>query len=133
MMGTMRSNSRHIRIDFSEKKDYESILNSGVIGLQGQLFDVDEYLPAPKILICSKCNEPGHTKRQCHLTFEKCRRCGGDRQDGEEHKLCTIKCQHCGNNQHCSNDYRCPSLLHFRRQIVSELRKRPNSLPAQVQ
>jgi hypothetical protein len=37
-----------------------------------------------------------------------------------------------GNNEHYSNDYRCPSLLDFRRKIISELRKRPNRLPAQV-
>lgn len=70
MMGAMRSNSRHIKVDFSDKKDYESILNSGIIGIQGQLFDVDEYLPAPKILICQKCNTPGHTKKQCQLSLK---------------------------------------------------------------
>jgi hypothetical protein len=84
----MRVKSRHIRVDFGDRKDYESILNSGIIGIQGQLFDVDEYLPAPKILICTKCNIPGHTKKQCQASIEKCRRCGGD------HKLCQIKCQH---------------------------------------
>lgn len=72
---------------------------------------MDEYLPAPKILICTKCNIPGHTKKQCQASIEKCRRCGGD------HKLCQIKCQHCD----------------FRRRIVSELRQKPNCLPAQVQ
>ncbi|CAF3844676.1 unnamed protein product [Rotaria sp. Silwood1] len=133
MMGTMRSNSRHIRMDFSDINDYESILNSGVISIQGQLYDVDEYLPAPKILICSKCNEPGHIKKQCQLSIEKCRRCGGDRNDGSDHKICLIKCQHCGNKEHCSNDYRCPSLLDFRRQIVAELRRRPDCLPPQAQ
>lgn len=133
MIGTMRSNSRHIRVDFTEKKDYNSILNSGVIGIQGQLFNVDEYLPAPKILICTRCNQPGHVKKQCQLSFEKCRRCGEDRLNGNDHKICPMKCQHCGSKEHCSNDYRCPSLLHFRRQIVSEIRKRPNCLPAQVQ
>ncbi|CAF2473851.1 unnamed protein product [Rotaria sp. Silwood2] len=133
MLGTLRSNNRHVRVDFSDKKDYDSILNSGVIGVQGQLFDVDEYLPAPKILICTKCNEPGHTKKQCRLSFEKCRRCGENRLDNNDHKLCSIKCQHCGSGEHFSNDHRCPSILDFRRQIVSELRKRPNCLPPQVQ
>ncbi|CAF3439981.1 unnamed protein product [Rotaria socialis] len=60
-------------------------------------------------------------------------KCGGDRNDGNDHKICLIKCQHCGNNEHRSNDYQCPSLLDFRRQIVSELRRRPDCLPPQVQ
>ncbi|CAF1480154.1 unnamed protein product [Rotaria sordida] len=38
MLGAMRYNSRHIRVDFCDRKDYESILNSGFIGIQGQLF-----------------------------------------------------------------------------------------------
>ncbi|CAM2709175.1 unnamed protein product [Rotaria socialis] len=75
----------------------------------------------------------GHIKKQCLLSYEKCRRCGGDRNDDNDHKICLIKCQHCGNNKHCSNDYRYPSLLDFRRQIVSELRRRPDCLPPQVQ
>jgi hypothetical protein len=94
MMGAMRSNNRHIRVDFSDKNEYAAILKSGVIGLQGQLFEVDEYLPAPKILICSKCNEPGHIKKQCQLSFEQCRRCDDNRNNGQDHKECQIKCQH---------------------------------------
>lgn len=133
MLGGIRMNNRHVRVDFGDKKDYESILNSGVVGVQGQLFDVDEYLPAPKILICTKCIIPGHTKKQCQSSIERCRRCGGDRQDCGDHKSCQIKCQHCGSTEHCSNDYRCPSLLDFRRRIISELRQKPNCLPAQVQ
>jgi hypothetical protein len=37
--------------------------------MQGQLLDVDEHLPAPKILICTKCNVPGHTKKQCQSSL----------------------------------------------------------------
>ena len=62
MMGTMRSNSRHIRVEFYQKDDYNKIINDDKIGLQGQIFEVEEYLPPPKILICSKCNTPGHLK-----------------------------------------------------------------------
>ena len=63
MMGTMRSNSRHIRVEFYQKDDYNKIVNDGKIGLQRQIFEVEEYLPPPKILICSKCNIPGHQKK----------------------------------------------------------------------
>jgi hypothetical protein len=65
MMGTMRSSSRHIRGEFYRTEDYNKIINDGKIGLQGQIFEVEEYSPPPKILICSKCNTPGHMKRTC--------------------------------------------------------------------
>ncbi|UJR17594.1 hypothetical protein I4U23_004490 [Adineta vaga] len=103
MLGGMRMNNRHIRADFTDKKDYESILNCAVIGIQGQLFDVDEYLPAPKILICTKCNIPGHTKTM--PIFSR--------------KVQTM--------------WRCPSLLDFRRRLIDELRQKPESLPAEIQ
>ncbi|CAF3903586.1 unnamed protein product, partial [Rotaria magnacalcarata] len=44
------------------KKEYTAMLNSGKIFIFGQLYDVDEFLPSPKLLICSKCNQPGHVK-----------------------------------------------------------------------
>jgi hypothetical protein len=68
-MDTIRSNSRRIRVDFCDKKDYQSILNSGCIDFQSQLFDVDKYLPVPKILISSKSNESGYVEKRCQLSL----------------------------------------------------------------
>ncbi len=85
------------------------ILNSGTITLGGMLCDVDEYLPAPKILICTKCNSPGHAKKSCRLTYERCRRCDGNRNVGD-HITCNIMCHHC-DGDHQANDYKCPVLV----------------------
>jgi len=64
--------SGHIKIDIYDKAEYNNILNSGSITLGGILYDIDEYLPVPIILICTKCNSPGHTKDVCRLAYERC-------------------------------------------------------------
>ncbi|CAF4825305.1 unnamed protein product, partial [Rotaria sp. Silwood2] len=104
---------------------------SGVIALGGLLCEIDEYLPAPKILICTKCNCPGHTRKSCRLDYERCRRCGNNRSNGD-HKKCDITCHHCG-GEHQANDYKCPILLQFRRDLIQQLRENPNRLPPHIQ
>ncbi|CAF4978354.1 unnamed protein product [Rotaria sp. Silwood1] len=131
MNGTRRMHSRHIRIDVYDKIEYNNILNSGTITLGGMLCEVDEYLPAPKILLCTKCNVPGHTKKVCRLEYERCRRCGNNRSNGD-HKQCNILCHHCG-GEHQANDYKSPILLEFRRNLIERLRENPNKLPPHIQ
>lgn len=131
MNGTRRLHSRHIRMDIFDMKEYDNILKSGSITLGGMLCEVDEYLPAPKILICTKCNSPGHTKKVCRLAFERCRRCGEDRNVGE-HQSCNIICHHCGDN-HQATDYKCSTLLKFRRELIDQLRQNPDKLPPHIQ
>ncbi|CAF1005339.1 unnamed protein product [Didymodactylos carnosus] len=61
-----------------------------------------------------------------------CRRCGKDRNDDENHRMCEIKCHHCG-EIHTSIDYICPVIQKYRRELVLELQSRPDLLPAQAQ
>ncbi|CAF1507878.1 unnamed protein product, partial [Rotaria sordida] len=131
MNATRRLHSRHIRIDVYDKIEYNNILNGGIITLGGMLCEVDEYLPAPKILLCTKCNIPGHTKKVCRLEYDRCRRCGNDRSNGD-HKQCMILCHHCG-GEHQANNYKCPILLEFRRNLIEKLRENPDKLPPQIQ
>ncbi|CAF1066314.1 unnamed protein product, partial [Didymodactylos carnosus] len=63
MLGTQSYRPRHIRVDLLSKEEYETILNCGKISLSGQLYNVDEFLPSPKLLIWSKCNSPGHMQK----------------------------------------------------------------------
>ncbi|CAF3929400.1 unnamed protein product [Rotaria sp. Silwood2] len=133
IIGTLNTRNRHVRIDFQDETEYNTILNSGKVSIYGQLIDCDEYLPAPKLLICSKCNTPGHTKRVCtYSQVELCRRCGKDRNGKEDHNLCEVKCHHCG-GPHTSTDYSCPFIQKYRRELVLELRNRPDLLPAEAQ
>ncbi|CAF3794175.1 unnamed protein product [Rotaria sordida] len=133
MNGTLNDRTRHVKIELLDKTEYELILNNKKISLMGQMFDVAEFLPAPKILICGRCNKPGHTKRICqNSTFDICRRCGGDRSNAEAHNDCQIKCHHCG-GQHISTDYKCPLMEEFRRELINELKKHPEKLPQHIQ
>ncbi|CAF3749625.1 unnamed protein product [Rotaria sp. Silwood1] len=133
MNGTLNDRTRHVKIELLDKTEYELILINKKISLMGQMFVVDEFLPAPKILTCGKCNKPEHTKRICqNSTFDICRRCGGDRSNAEAHNDCQIKCHHCG-GQHISTDYKCPLMEKFRRELINELKKHPEKLPHHIQ
>lgn len=131
MMGTMRSKSRHIRVEFYQKDDYTKIINDGKIGFQGQIFEVEEYLPPPKILICSKCNYPGHVKKACQSTIDICRRCGQNRNDGNKHDECFLQCHHCG-GEHMATDYKCPTIVRFRQELLIRLKHDRNKLPPNI-
>jgi hypothetical protein len=131
LIGTKTSRTRHIRIDFTDRNDYNTILNNGQIAFFSQLYTVNEFLEAPKLLICSKCNSPGHMKKQCQLNYDRCRRCGGDRKTGQ-HSECGIKCHHCS-GEHLSTDYKCPMLADYRCELVKELKRHPERLPEHVQ
>ncbi|CAF0887045.1 unnamed protein product [Rotaria sordida] len=131
IIGTNNGKTRYVRIDFLNFSEYNQILNSGIISFDGQCFHVHEYLAAPKVLFCSRCNIPGHTKKQCDFTFERCKRCGKNRKEGE-HKECLINCHNCGGS-HVSTDFRC-SLVHgFREQLIQHLQQHPEYLPDSAQ
>ncbi|CAF1679166.1 unnamed protein product [Rotaria magnacalcarata] len=98
----------------------------------GQLYDADEYLPSTRILICNKCNSPGHLKKNCKGTTELCRRCGHDRKDGNDHKNCCIKCHHCG-EEHESTNYKCSKISKFREGLLIKLKENKHLLPAHIQ
>ncbi|CAF3793852.1 unnamed protein product [Rotaria sp. Silwood1] len=131
MMGTMGSNSRHIRVEFWQKDDYFKIINDGKIGLQGQVFEVEEYLPPPKILICSKCNTPDHAEKVCLALNDICRRCGQNRNNGDKHNECSVLCHHCGGN-HMVTDYKCPIIVKFRQQFLIRLKHDQSKLPPNI-
>ncbi|CAF1328687.1 unnamed protein product [Didymodactylos carnosus] len=65
MNGTKNDKTRHVKVEILSECEYNSLLNSGKINLHGHLYDVYEFLPPPKVLMCNRCNKPGHTKKSC--------------------------------------------------------------------
>ncbi|CAF2165686.1 unnamed protein product, partial [Rotaria magnacalcarata] len=96
----------------------------------GSVF-VDLGRSPPKLLICSRCNCPGHIKKECNGPFDRCKRCGVNKAQGD-HSQCLIKCHHC-EGDHIASDYRCPVITKFRGELIDELRKRPDLLPQNIQ
>ncbi|CAF0818307.1 unnamed protein product [Didymodactylos carnosus] len=131
IFGSKNMRNRHVRMDLASKSEYENILNSGKVSIFGQLYDAYEFLSPPKLLICSKCNSPGHTKKNCRCDIEVCRRCGSDRLNGD-HINCIIKSHHC-EDEHLSTNYVCPILTQYRKDLVAELKRRPDLIPEDVQ
>jgi hypothetical protein len=131
MKGSITNKSRHIRLDITSKDEMKKILNGGVFPLGGHLLEVTEFLAPPQVLICSRCNCPGHVRKECKGPFDRCRRCGLNKAQGD-HKECTIKCHHC-EGVHLSTDYRCPVIVKYRGELIDELRRRPELLPIDVQ
>jgi hypothetical protein len=120
-------------VEILDKHEYNKLLNSGKINLGGQLYSVDEYLPSPRILICNRCNLPGHTKKSCRNSdVDLCRRCGKPRTNIQKHKECEIKCLHC-QEEHLATDYKCKVIDKYRRELIEELKKHPERMPPEVQ
>ncbi|CAF2855046.1 unnamed protein product [Rotaria sp. Silwood2] len=131
MKGSMTNKSRHIRLDLTSKEETKKILNSGVFPLNGYLIEVTEFLAPPKLLICSRCNRPGHIRKECNGPFDRCKRCGMNKAQGD-HIQCLIKCHHC-EGEHIATDYRCPVIVKFRGELIDELKRRPELLPQNIQ
>lgn len=70
-------------------------------------------------------------KRECKGPFDRCRRCGLNKAQGEHHER-ALKCHHC-DGDHLSTDYRCPIMVRYRRELIEELKRRPELLPKDVQ
>ncbi|CAF1243722.1 unnamed protein product, partial [Didymodactylos carnosus] len=133
MHGTKSEYTRHVKIEMLNRREYESLLNSGKVNLMGDSYEVNEFLPAPKVLICGRCNRPGYTKKYCQSSaFDTCRRCGGDRTNIQAHKSCIVKCHHCG-GEHEATSYKCPLISDFRRELIKQLKNHPERLPPQIQ
>ena len=130
MRGSKTEKSRHMRIELTSSTEYEKLLTRGELAIDGQLIEVAEFLAPPRLLICSKCNDPGHMRKNCGFEYEACRRCGEDRTKGD-HKECTIKCHRC-QQSHLSTDYRCQYIIDFRRALLQRLKESPNLLPPNI-
>jgi hypothetical protein len=129
--GTNNGKTRYLRMDLLKLDEYKQLLNAGILCYEGQCLHVFEYLAAPRVLFCSMCNLPGHTKRQCNLSFERCKRCGDKRTEGE-HKECSIVCHNCKGN-HVSTDFKCPAVHSYRQDLIQHLRQHPEALPDNIQ
>ncbi|CAF3092777.1 unnamed protein product [Rotaria sp. Silwood2] len=127
LIGTNNGKTRYLRLDLTDTNEYKQLLNSGLICIDGQCLHVFEYLAAPRVLFCSMCNLPGHSRKYCNFTFDRCRRCGEDRKNGD-HKNCTISCHNC-KEEHVSTDFRCQTVQNYRRDLIHYLKQHPERLP----
>ncbi|CAF2981746.1 unnamed protein product [Rotaria sp. Silwood2] len=131
VLGTNNGRTRFIRIDLLNHLEYKQIMNAGIICIDGQCFHVHEFLAAPRVMFCSMCNLPGHIKRHCKFIYERCKRCGGNRKEGE-HKECKITCHNC-QGEHVATDFRCPTVHSYRNDLIQYLRQHPEALPNDTQ
>ena len=131
ILGTNNGRTRFIRMDLLNPLEYKQILCAGVICIDGQCLHVHEYFAAPRVVFCSMCNLPGHTKRNYKLLYERCKRCGGNRKEGE-HQKCKIICHNC-HGDHVATDFRCPTVHSYRKELVQYLRQHPEALPNDIQ
>lgn len=98
--------------------------------IDGNLIEANEFLAPPRLLMCIKCNEPGHIKKNCSLQYDACKRCGQDRSIGD-HKECLISCHRC-HQDHMSTDYKCQYLADYRRSLLNKLKEKSNLLPPNI-
>lgn len=97
------------------------LLNKRKITISYIVYDIEEYLALPNILICSNCMGLGHFKKQCTQIKSTCRTCGEMADDLKLHICSKIeKCIHCGDN-HKSNSLRCQVVKSFRCELTRKL------------
>ncbi|CAF2747665.1 unnamed protein product [Rotaria sp. Silwood2] len=131
MIGSITDKARHVRIEVKSIVEYDQLIQKGAITLDGRLIELQEFLAPPRILICSKCNNPGHIRKNCSLDYDSCRRCGQDRSVGD-HKECSINC-HRRKKDHMATDFKCPFLVEYRRSLIYQLKQKPHLLPPNLQ
>ncbi|CAF1151047.1 unnamed protein product [Adineta steineri] len=129
--GTKTEKYRHVRMEINSTLEYKQLLDKGGITIDSLLIQIKEFLAPPRILICTRCNDPGHIRKNCRFEYEACRRCGEDRSVGE-HKDCTICCHRC-KQQHMATDFKCQYLIDYRRSLLFQLQQNPQLLPPNVQ
>ncbi|CAF3459209.1 unnamed protein product [Rotaria socialis] len=130
MNGSNTGKSRHIRIEIKSAIEYDKLLHQGGLTIDGHIIEVNEFLAPPRLLFCSKCNDPGHVRKHCNLKYEACRRCGEDKSNGN-HNECNICCHRCKQN-HIATDYKCKFLMDYRRALLQRLKQKPYLLPPNV-
>ncbi|CAF3790487.1 unnamed protein product [Rotaria magnacalcarata] len=66
IIGTLNTRNRHLRIDFQDETEYNTILNSGKVSIYGQLIDCDE-----------RCGKDRNDKEDHNLCEIRCHHCDG--------------------------------------------------------
>ncbi|CAF1291804.1 unnamed protein product [Adineta steineri] len=122
MKNMNQTNIKLVKLEFSDHKQRDEILNSGKIFINSISYDVVEYLAPAKVLICSKCMGIGHFRNQCKEEKDTCKKCGMTVDDIVSHTTtCSqLRCKHCNGN-HMSNDTKCPSVKQFRASLTKYL------------
>ncbi|CAM4751975.1 unnamed protein product [Rotaria magnacalcarata] len=114
--------------DSSPNKDVQK-MNSGLT-IDGHIIELNESLAPPRLLFCSKRNDPEHVRKHCNLKYEAYRSCGEDKSTGN-HNGCNICCHRCKTN-HLATDYKCQFLMDYRRALLQRLKQKSYLLPPNV-
>ena len=131
LRGTNNGKTRLLRIDLLNQIEYKQVLNTGVICIESVCLHVYEYLAGPRVMFCSTFNLPGHNKKRCQYPFERCKRCGTDRNIGQ-HRQCEIICHNCKGN-HLPTNFNCLTTRSYRREVIKSIQLHPEILPDHVQ
>ncbi|CAF0754050.1 unnamed protein product [Rotaria sordida] len=67
MKGSKTDKFRHVRMELKSNSEYEGLLRSGGLSIGGHLIEAEEFLAPPRLLMCTKCNEPGHIRKYCAI------------------------------------------------------------------
>ncbi|CAF5174035.1 unnamed protein product, partial [Rotaria magnacalcarata] len=98
--------------------------------IDGHIIELNESLAPPRLLFCSKRNDPEHVRKHCNLKYEAYRSCGEDKSTGN-HNGCNICCHRCKTN-HLATDYKCQFLMDYRRALLQRLKQKSYLLPPNV-
>ncbi|UJR29304.1 hypothetical protein I4U23_010518 [Adineta vaga] len=70
---------RHLQLELLSKREYEQFVHDGEIMINAHLIHIEPFVAPLRLLLCSKCNDPGHFNSICDFYYNACPRCGEDR------------------------------------------------------
>ena len=73
MKGSIAEKSRHIRLELIFLDEYDLIINNAGITINEHLVEAIGFLSPPRLLICSKYNDPRHMRSNCKFQYDSCR------------------------------------------------------------
>ncbi|CAF1022168.1 unnamed protein product [Didymodactylos carnosus] len=84
------------RFEVPDLNEYKAAVSQGVIGIGNIVRSITEYIPANRILYCTKCWKIGHWANDCNEAVFKCKICLEDLLDGRHECSTNKKCAQYG-------------------------------------
>lgn len=117
-----------VRLDFELAQECDRCLNAKFLSVANVRVPVKQYLGPPRIPQCQKCCRFGHFANRCTSTHKICGKCAQSILPGTIHQCGSLLCINCSTHPthasratHDAFDYRCPSMLNYKKILVCKL------------
>lgn len=122
------SHSSLVRVDFQLAQECDQCLANQYLSVANVRLVVKQYLGPPRIAQCQKCCAFGHFSNHCTSAVKICGKCATPISATTQHECASTCCVNCMKSSlhhydtnHEAFDTRCPSMLTFKKMLVTKL------------